>query len=68
MGSARRLIEPRSRLFSAVEVILTAPLGSALIAAHPNRASTEATPVDGLKQQVVKVGSTDRDRVIKPAA
>jgi hypothetical protein len=35
MTSARRLIEPKSRLFSAVEVILTAPLGSALTATHP---------------------------------
>jgi hypothetical protein len=44
MTSTRRLIEPKSGPFCVVEVIVTAPLGSALTAAHPNRLSMEATP------------------------
>jgi hypothetical protein len=44
MTSVRRLVEPLSRLFSAVEVIVTVPLGSALTAVQPKRVSIEATP------------------------
>ena len=44
MTSARSSSRPKSGPFSAVEVIITAPLGSALTAAHPNRVSTEARP------------------------
>ena len=66
MTSARRLVEPTSRPFSAVEMIITAPLGVGAHCRPPKTWLDRGDARDSLKQKPVKVDSTDRDRVIEP--